>query len=434
MTMSSFLKLLSLGAITIALLIALGAVHDLVREREGRRQEAFQSVAAGAGGQIVLGPPVLRIVRRGALEGAEPELVLPTSVTVSADVDVEERRRGIFNARVFTANQRIKARFDLPADLEPGTSAIHEGSLEVRVSDLRGLHGAPKITWLGVPRTVSPGASGATGFHADLGTLNVSAPGSVECEIELIIGGTGSLMWTPAAGELLVDVRSPWKHPSFVGSFLPSKRNVSDGGFSAQWAVTDLATGLARDGGARTLQQATYSNFGLSLIEPVDSYALVSRATKFGVLFVLVTMVALLLVERLAGITLHPVQFGLAGAAVTVFFLVLLALAEHLSFGVAFGAGTLACVGLLTTYLMPVLGSTRRGLAAGSLFAAMYGLLFTLLHAEDQALLFGTGFVFALLTVLMLGTRKVDWSKVGASTEPPPPPPPAGPVEPAPLS
>lgn len=412
---SSVLKVMSLGGIVIVLLFALGAVHDLVRERQSRRSEALESIATGAGGSVQLGPPVLRVTTRDQHHRPVVNYLLPSSVSVVADVEVETRRRGIFEARVFTSKQRIKARFDVPAGLGLDTSSTQpvSAALELRVSDLRGLRGTPTITWDGVARVVEPGATAATGFHATLHDLEGGAARTVESEVELVIAGTGDLAWTPAAAETLVEVNSAWPHPSFVGGFLPATRQVGPNGFTARWAVTDLATGLARDGGADTLKQASYKAFGFSLLEPVDTYSLVSRATKFGLLFVLFTVVGLLLVERLAGITLHPVQYGLAGAAVTIFFLVLLALAEHLSFALSFLAGTAACVLLLTAYLVPVLGSRTRGWGAGALFAAMYGLLFTLLHAEDHALLYGTGLVFGLLAAIMLGTRHVNWAGRG---------------------
>lgn len=415
---SSVLKVFSLGGIVIVLLIALGAVHDLIRERQSRRVEALESIATGAGGSVQVGPPVLRVATRDENNNALVSYLLPASVSVVADVDVETRQRGIFEARVFTSKQRIKARFELPPGLGLDTvvNQAVSASLEMRVTDLRGLRGTPTITWDGASQVVEPGATGATGFHATLPPLDAATARTIESEIQLVIAGTDALAWSPAAAETLVEVSSTWKHPSFVGGFLPATRKIGADGFTAQWAVTDLATGLARDGGTETLRQASHKAFGFSLIEPVDTYALVSRATKFGLLFVLFTVVGLLLVERLAGITLHPVQYGLAGAAVTVFFLVLLALAEHLAFRYSFLAGTVACVSLLTAYLIPVLGSRKRGLCAGALFASMYGLLFTLLHAEDHALLAGTALVFGLLAATMLGTRHINWAGRSAQT------------------
>lgn len=45
--------------------------------------------------------------------------------------------------------------------------------------------------------------------------------------------------------------------------------------------------------------------------------------------------------------------------------------------------------------------------------AALYGLLFGLLSAEDYALLMGSLLLFGLLGTVMVLTRKLDWYGVG---------------------
>ena len=75
------------------------------------------------------------------------------------------------------------------------------------------------------------------------------------------------------------------------------------------------------------------------------------RATEYGFLFVLLTFAAFVMVEVISGVRLHPVQYALAGAALAVFFLLLIALSEHIRFGSAYIAAAGACVALLTWYL-----------------------------------------------------------------------------------
>jgi inner membrane protein len=101
-------------------------------------------------------------------------------------------------------------------------------------------------------------------------------------------------------------------------------------------------------------------------------------------------------------VRLHLVQYALAGAALAVFFLLLLSLSEHVRFGAAYLIAASACVALLTWYL--------RHIVAGALFAALYGALYVLLQSEDHALLLGSLLVFAVLAAVMLLTRKLDWS------------------------
>jgi inner membrane protein len=70
---------------------------------------------------------------------------------------------------------------------------------------------------------------------------------------------------------------------------------------------------------------------------------------------------------------------------------------------------TLSCVGLIGAYVAYMLRSAMGGLAFGAALGALFGVLYMLLRAEDYALLAGSILLFALLSGLMLATRKVDW-------------------------
>jgi inner membrane protein len=91
------------------------------------------------------------------------------------------------------------------------------------------------------------------------------------------------------------------------------------------------------------------------------------------------------------------------------FFLLLTALSEHIDFAAAYAVATAACVGLNSAYLVRVLRSARAGLAFGTALAALYAMLYATLKAEDYALLGGSLLLFALLAVVMIATRRVDW-------------------------
>ena len=115
----------------------------------------------------------------------------------------------------------------------------------------------------------------------------------------------------------------------------------------------------------------------------------------------------------------HPIQYILCGAALALFFLLLVSLSEHLPFAVAYVVATVACVGLVAFYVGHVLRSTRRGVMFGGLLGAMYGFLYVILQSEDYALLLGALLLFTALTIVMIMTRRVDWYRL--SEEPPAP-------------
>jgi inner membrane protein len=141
----------------------------------------------------------------------------------------------------------------------------------------------------------------------------------------------------------------------------------------------------------------------------VDGYTLADRATKYGILFVLLTFVGFFMFELIKQLPIHPIQYGLVGLALAIFFLLLVSLSEHIPFGAAYLVSAAACIGLLGFYLSAVLRSMSRGLGFAAMLAALYAALYGVLVSEDNALVLGSGLLFCVLATIMVVTRKVDW-------------------------
>jgi inner membrane protein len=112
------------------------------------------------------------------------------------------------------------------------------------------------------------------------------------------------------------------------------------------------------------------------------------------------------LVKRLP---IHPIQYGLVGLALAIFFLLLLSLSEHMEFWIAYLLAAAACIGLQGTYLSAVLDSRARGWAFAGGLTLLYAALYGLLVSEDNALVLGSLMLFAILAAIMLATRRIDW-------------------------
>ncbi len=128
----------------------------------------------------------------------------------------------------------------------------------------------------------------------------------------------------------------------------------------------------------------------------------------------------LALAEVTAGIRLHPIQYTLTGSALAVFFLLLIALAEHVAFGLAYAGASVACVLLIAFYLRHPLGTMTRTAAMAALLAVLYGALYALLRSEDHALLAGSLLVFGMLAAGMVATRRLDWAAAVVPNSPRP--------------
>jgi inner membrane protein len=185
--------------------------------------------------------------------------------------------------------------------------------------------------------------------------------------------------------------------------------------FDARWQILDLNSsyGSSWFEGEMDFAKLNRSAFGVDLVQPVDLYQRVERAVKYGGLFIGLSLLALFLWEQLSRKRLHPIQYGLMGLALSVFYLLLLALSEHLGFDPAYAIAAGALCTLLGVYISGVFASLRAGLGAGAMFAAVYGLLYLLVTSEAYSLLAGALSLFGLLAAAMVLTRKLDWYRSG---------------------
>jgi inner membrane protein len=426
-------KFAVLGTLFIFLLIALAAIGGMVSERRGRLAEVEDEIASSfAGEQQILGPFLVLRVREDwtrreynkenntwfeSPQTATREVaVYPDLLDMDTTLSVEERRRGIFKARVFQSESQLTGRITLPTldsirAVDGAQVTVLDTSLLLLVSDPRGLSRIPSLEWDGASpewKAGTPSEQRLPGIHAVLKDRPGDSPRPIDFRIALHLYGMGGLHVTPIATDNRLRLKSAWPHPSFVGQFLPLQRDVRDDGFSAEWSVNGLASTARQALGKREdLQQ-----YGVYLIDPINPYPMTDRALKYGFLFIGITFAAFFLFEVTRDLRIHPIQYGFVGFAQALFFLLLLSLSEHLPFGVSYAVATLATTGLLTYYLSAVLRSFRRGLGFGALLTALYAALYGLLQSEDNALVAGSLLLFVLLTAVMVLTRKLDWYKL----------------------
>jgi inner membrane protein len=104
----------------------------------------------------------------------------------------------------------------------------------------------------------------------------------------------------------------------------------------------------------------------------------------------------------------------MVGAALCLFYLLLLSLSEHIGFTPAYALGAVATIALIGGYARSALCGTSQALMVTGLLVALYGCLYVLLQLEDYALMAGSVLLFAILAVVMFVTRRVDWYGVGS--------------------
>lgn len=430
-----------IGLLTVLLMIPLAMVGDLIRERTQNRELASQDVARAHAGAQTLTGPVLHVpytetfTRRVVVDVArniereetvkEHRLatVFPATLDTRSRLTTEVRWRGVFPVTVYNSRHDSAGRFvwrGVAPREKGGVITLGQPWLSFGVSDLRGLQGQPELTLAGQALTViaAPAEAGlplplAAAIDAD--RLQPGAPLDVTLGMEL--AGTGQIGFVPLADSNLVTLTSPWPHPRFDGDFLPRQRTVGADGFEARWSVPALSTRAQQQFLSQGKERAAMDSFSVSLGNPVDVYRLSDRATKYGLMFIVLTFAAFFVLEMVKRWRIHPMQYLMIGAALVLFFLLLLSLSEQVGFLLAYLAASAACIALLTHYLRHVLGGWRPALGISGLLVALYGVLYGILQSEDNALMLGSLLLFGVLAAVMVATRRIDWYSVMGNRE-----------------
>ncbi|WP_312932699.1 cell envelope integrity protein CreD [Pseudomonas sp.] len=432
-------KLGMIALLMLLLLIPLLMISGLITERQQQRDNVLRDIGQSASfEQQIAGPMIVVPYRKTERRWVEKEghsvpetrtvsgllYVLPETFDAGLGVDTELRSRGIYQARLFHAKGTLSGRFKVPANwgVEGNVEDYRFDTpfLVVGISDVRGIENLPALR-LGERTLPFEAGTGLDwlqgGIHAPLPELNLHQGGELDFAVDLALQGTGQLHVVPVGRSSAVSVQANWPHPSFIGNYLPNRREVTASGFTAQWQTSFFATNLedvlrrcTADQGCAGFEGRA---FGVSFIDPVDQYLKSDRAIKYAVLFIGLTFAAFFLFEVLKALSVHPMQYALVGAALAFFYMLLLSLSEHLGFALAYGLSATACVLLIGFYLSHVLHSAGRGVGFAAGLTLLYALLYGLLSAEDYALLMGSLLCFTLLGVFMVLTRRLDWSRVG---------------------
>lgn len=427
------IKVLVIVAMAGALAIALAMQGGVVGERKAMRENALTRTIGEWGGKQRVAGPFIRLpysvetlraaggeITRAGIEGYA--YLLPDKFKLEAALRAEPRTRGIYEVPLYVADIEASGSFSLPAAKEwlpPGAVLDYSrAELCFLVDSARGLASEPRAAFAGI-QTPLEGAGSSDGARSmDCLRAPVAlAAGAKDAPftVSLSLRGGGDFGVFPSGDDSDIRVRMDRWTPEFFGDFLPQAREVGDRGFSAEWKLPSIARSARKTwtGGTRefTFLNGQFASF--RVVQGLDAYQLADRALKYGFLFIIVPFIGLFLWELFAKKALHPLQYFLVGCASALFYMILLSLSERMPFAAAFAVGGAATSALIGAYCAAVLKGGARGLFCGLGMAGLYVFLYFVIGSEDDALLAGTTFLFALLAAVMIATRKVDWYTVG---------------------
>lgn len=433
------IKLGTIALLVVLLLIPLLMISGLIGERQSLRDEVVENIAQSASYSQQISGPVLVVPYRKTERSWKTEdgksveetkqvsgllYFLPDTFELKSNIDTELRSRGIYQTRLFHANNHISGQFKLPANWgiteDVDDYRFDPAFLAVGISDIRGIEKGLQLQFNDQHLDFQAGTTLSWlggGVHVMLGDLDGKTETRFDYAFDLSLQGTGQFHVLPVGRSTTVNMAANWPHPSFVGNYLPSSRTIDAGGFSARWQTSYFSTNL-KDALTQCVVNASCEEFrsrafGVSFVDPVDQYLKSERAIKYALLFIALTFAGFFLFEILKNLSVHPIQYALVGAALALFYLLLLSLSEHLGFGLAYLLSAGACVLLIGFYLCHVLHSLMRAAAFAVGLAVLYAMLYGLLSAEDYALLMGSLLLFGMLGVFMVLTRRLDWYSVG---------------------
>jgi len=426
------LKLIVICGLALLMIIPILFVEGLIDERTKRASDVVREISAHVGGQqVFLGPTLAipySIAPRSPIDSAKHGmyLVFPTQASAAVKIATEERRRSLFKVPVFQADLELDAAFDLtgvptavPANAKLDWS---RSEIVVGVSDARGALSEATVTTDRKTSTLAPAAmaqniciGGDPGSQFKLMLFGARAEDIAKPNAQfnvksaLRFSGAQRIAVLAYGKTTRLVVKGDWPSPGFAGGFLPSARAVSSNGFTAQWSVPFIARGVRSEGQADSITGLEAASLGVLFIEVADPYQSVNRSLKYAPLFLGLVFLSYFVFEATTGKRVHPAQYVLVGVAQTIFYLLLLSIAERIGFGFGFLLAGAATVILLSVNAAWIFSSRLQGIRALVIFTLLYVLIYMLLRLEDNALLVGAIASFLAVAAVMYFTRGIDW-------------------------
>ncbi|NIG52728.1 cell envelope integrity protein CreD [Chitinophaga sp. Cy-1792] len=424
------LKAFIVFVLILVLLIPIMMVSSLVDERGSRYREAAAKIGESWGQQQTITGPLLAIPAKNDSSGYGYVYLMPRELKINGEVIPQELKRGIYNVNVYTAKMQLSGSFsmhDLQAlHLSPSAIQPEKAVLALGLADLKGLSSQVKVKWNDQSYEFGAGTPGGI-FHAHYpGSSETMIPASSGIQaaiplpygtsdsvfnftVDIALKGSTKLVFSPVGKSTVISINSSWPSPSFDDVMLPVERKVTDKGFTASWEMQDLKRDFPQTW-IDNQYNINKDDFGVSLITPVDTYQQTSRSVKYAFLLICLTFFVYYIVETAQQRSVHPVQYGLIGIALCIFYVLLLSVSEQLGFGLAYLIASVMTIGLISAYTASVL-STRIAISIGAVLALIYAFVYIIISAEDYALLMGSFGLFITLAGIMFYSRKINWNR-----------------------
>ena len=416
-------KMIIVSGLAILLLIPSFLIQDVIRERIALSEKVKNELYAQWGGKQVVAGPVLNVpftiqekseTNQGMSERKGIAHFLPETLKTDGSLAPEKRKRGIYEVVVYEGSIKLKGSFVQPdvsqLDIPNAQFNWDAAYFTMGISDMRGIKNLPELVVNGQKCKVDPGVADTDLFQSGItvkaNSIDLKQP--LNFEIGLVLNGSEDLSVEALGKTSEVSMKSDWAQPSFTGVFLPTDRNVTANGFTANWQVTHLNRNFPQQWVDRKYNTHE-AKLGVELLIPIDHYQKSMRSVKYAILFIALNFIIFIFIEIKSKTRIHPFQYSLVAFALLIFYALLTSIGEQTGFNWAYLISALAVTSLISWYAFTILRDTRTVAWVTLLQMGLYLFLFTILQLQDYALLTGSIGLFVILAIVMRASQQIKW-------------------------
>lgn len=431
-------KCLVIGGLTILFWIMSLCVGGVVSDRAKLSDETQREVALSwSGKQDFVGPIIcVPVYNDSASVPYTCMYVLPEQLETDACVESETLHRGIFDASVYRTKVVSAGTFNLKE-----MKFTEEGSGKKKPIRFDWAH-AQIIAAIGDKRGIEEGLQFSiddqkcaldhrfdyygslklksifdnTGYDNICRGIDLSkmVGKEVSFSLEANLKGSDELAIAPIGQNSKITIHGNSQDPSFNGMVLPSSRELTEDGFTATWKINSLNRNDVDQVFYSFDDSKRFQSVGTKILVVGGQYTKTDRALKYAFLVILLSLVAVFVGELSVKNEISILNYLLIGAALVLFYLMLLSFGEWMGFGIAYGLAALLIIGMITLYLKAIVRKTNTAMAVCLFMTLIDVFIYVLLGISDMALLVGTLGLFIMLGVAMFfslrmtAVKKVD--------------------------
>jgi inner membrane protein len=412
--------------LTVVLLVPSFYIGHLVEERKSRKNEIVQQIANSWSKAQNISSPFL-IMNYTTQNGVTQKLFVNPDVNSSTtQVVADTKKRGIYKVPVYTAAHQSQTTFN-PSMFEKvkanyATIDFSTTKIAIAITDAKGIMDTltASINGQNVLLTVDESLSIDTQkiLTGNIPPQTINETATLLANVNLKLRGTEKLSFLPLATQNNIKLTAPWQDPAFFGNTISDNKVINKNGFVTNWQINRFQTQVP----AMSLILPKYKDavIGVNFIQPVDAYTKTMRITKYALLLIALTFAFYFFIEAVKNTPIHPIQYGLVGLAIVLFFTLLLSISEYLGFDPAYVIAALATIVLISWYTKVVTFNKNAAFSIAAVLIGVYTFIYFIIQLEDTSLLIGSIGLFIILGLIMHMSRKVKWyqPKVTPSIQP----------------